>query len=127
MRDAQGTEKVCAESEAVQQRVTEGEIHPGKDLRTMHKQMMGLAFCLAAFAVSASAQTGTVPLDAGTPPTGLTNSSITELNGNVGIGTAITAGDKLDVGGHIRATGDIVPGDNGVIRSMVPLAMLGGD
>jgi hypothetical protein len=54
--------------------------------KTMHKRMAA-AICIAAFAMSAAAQTGTVPLDAGTPPSGLTNSNITELNGNVGIGT----------------------------------------
>ena len=53
----------------------------------MHKKMAAVAICIAAFAMSAAAQTGTVPLDAGTPPSGLTNSNITELNGNVGIGT----------------------------------------
>lgn len=42
---------------------------------------------LAMMAATAAAQTGTVPLDSGTPPTGLTNSNITEVNGNVGIGT----------------------------------------
>lgn len=39
-------------------------------------------------AATAAAQTGTVPLDNGTPPSGLTNSNITEVNGNVGIGTS---------------------------------------
>ena len=46
---------------------------------------LGLVLALAS--VGAAAQTGTVPLDAGTPPSGLTNSSITEVNGSVGIGT----------------------------------------
>jgi len=46
---------------------------------------LGLVLALAS--AGAAAQTGTVPLDSGTPPTGLTNSNITEVNGNVGIGT----------------------------------------
>ena len=53
------------------------------------KKHMNLAWLVLALMVAtAAAQTGTVPLDAGTPPSGLTNSSITELNGNVGIGTS---------------------------------------
>jgi len=47
--------------------------------------------------MSAAAQTGTVPLDAGTPPSGLTNSNITELNGNVGIGTT-NPSETLSIG-----------------------------
>ena len=43
---------------------------------------------LVMMTATAAAQTGTVPLDAGTPPSGLTNSSIMESNGNVGIGTS---------------------------------------
>ena len=54
----------------------------------MEKKLIQIAICLAAFAASAAAQTGTVPLDNGTPPSGLTNSNITVSNGNVGIGTA---------------------------------------
>jgi hypothetical protein len=64
----------------------------------MHKQMMGLAFCLTAFAISASAQTtpvtnnndgatGTVPVYTGSATLG--NSTITQSNGNVGIGTSV--------------------------------------
>ncbi len=48
---------------------------------------MWLGVVLALASAGAAAQTGTVPLDSGTPPTGLTNSNITEVNGNVGIGT----------------------------------------
>lgn len=62
----------------------------------MHKQMMGLAFCIAAFGTSAAAQTtpatnnndgatGTVPVYTGSSTLG--NSVITQSNGNVGIGT----------------------------------------
>ena len=60
----------------------------------MHKQMMGLAFCIAAFAMSAVAQTtvttsggttNTVPVYTGSATIG--NSVITQSNGNVGIGT----------------------------------------
>jgi hypothetical protein len=69
--------------------------------------MIGLAFCIAAFAMSAAAQTGTVPLDAGTPPSGLTNSSITELSGNVGIGTT-SPGGSLSV-----AADDTLSGGSG--------------
>lgn len=61
--------------------------HGQRDIKIMHRQTLGLTTVIFAFAMSAAAQTGTVPLDAGTPPAGLTNSSITELNGNVGIGT----------------------------------------
>jgi len=53
----------------------------------MHKKLAAVAIGIAAFAMCAAAQTGTVPLDAGTPPSGLTNSSITESNGNVVIET----------------------------------------
>ena len=52
---------------------------------------------LTMMAVAAAAQTGTVPLDAGTPPSGLTNSTITELNGNVGIGTTASSQNALQV------------------------------
>ncbi len=44
---------------------------------------------LAMMAATAAAQTGTVPLDSGTPPSGMTNSNITEVNGNVGIITCM--------------------------------------
>lgn len=53
----------------------------------MHNKIAAVAICLTAFAMSAAAQSGTVPLDNGTAPSGLTNSNITEVNGNVGIGT----------------------------------------
>ena len=55
----------------------------------MDRKLIHIAICLAAFAISAAAQTGTVPLDNGTPPTGLTNSNITEVNGNVGVMPAV--------------------------------------
>jgi hypothetical protein len=52
--------------------------------------------------------------------------SIIYDNGNVGIGTT-GPGQKLDVSGNIRATGDIIPGGNGVTRAVIPLAMWGGE
>jgi hypothetical protein len=53
----------------------------------MHKQMMGLAICLAVFAVSAAAQTvNNIPKYSTTTGT-LTGSDITDVSGNVGIGT----------------------------------------
>lgn len=58
-----------------------------KKMELIRTRMLGMAIGIVAFAMSAAAQTGTVPLDAGTPPAGLTNSTITVLNGNVGIGT----------------------------------------
>src|ERR1017187_3350040 len=67
----------------------------------MHKQMMRLAFCLAALAASAVAQTvtgsgttNTVPVFTGTSTVG--NSPISVSGSNVGIGTT-TPGDKLQV------------------------------
>lgn len=47
---------------------------------------LGLVLALAS--AGAAAQTYTVPMDSGTAPSGLTNSNIYQLNGNVGIGTA---------------------------------------
>jgi hypothetical protein len=37
-----------------------------KDMRTMHRQMMGLTFCIAAFAMSAAAQTAVTNNNDGT-------------------------------------------------------------
>jgi hypothetical protein len=62
-----------------------------KDMRIMHRQMMGLALCIAAFAMSAAAQitgsgtSGTVPVFTGPSTEG--NSPISVSGGNVGIGT----------------------------------------
>jgi hypothetical protein len=67
---------------------------------------------------------GTVPVFSGTTTVG--NSSISQSGSNVGIGTT-SPGVKLDVAGTTRATGDVIPGGNGVLRSIVPLAMNGGD
>jgi hypothetical protein len=47
---------------------------------------MWLGIGLTSASAGAAAQQRTVPL-AGTPPSGLTNSSITELNDDVGTGT----------------------------------------
>jgi len=63
---------------------------------------------LAVLAASAAAQTGTVPLDNGTPPSGFTNSNITVSNGNVGIGTTSPI-SLLDVIGIIHASGNVNP------------------
>ena len=52
----------------------------------MDRRLSAIGLFLMMTAVTA-AQTGTVPLDSGTPPAGLTNSNITVSNGNVGIGT----------------------------------------
>jgi hypothetical protein len=59
---------------------------------TMTKRVNLAWLGLAMMAATAAAQTGTVPLDAGTPPTGMTNSNITVSNGNVGIGTTSPGG-----------------------------------
>ena len=55
-------------------------------------------FLSAGLALSAAAQTPTVPLDNGTAPSGFTNSTIYEANGNVGIGTTSPI-TTLDVAG----------------------------
>ncbi len=47
-------------------------------------------------------------------------------SGNVGIGTT-SPGTTLDVVGSVRASSDVIPGNNGVIRSIVPLATFGGE
>ena len=69
MSGTNSCDKAFGNSSTVQQRVYEGAIQRGKELRTMHKRMMGLAFCIVAFAMNAAAQN--------TFPT----------SGNVGIGT----------------------------------------
>jgi hypothetical protein len=51
-------------------------------------------------AASAAAQTGTVPLDSGTPPSGFTNSNITVSGGSVGIATTSPI-NKLQVTGGL--------------------------
>jgi hypothetical protein len=70
---------------------------------------------LALASTGAAAQTGTVPLDSGTPPSGLTNSNITVSNGNVGIGTA-SPSTALDVNGGVSVEGNTLylrsPGDS---------------
>lgn len=95
----------------------------------MHKQMMGLAFCIAAFAMSAAAQTvtgsgtsGTVPVFTGTST--VSNSVITQSGGNVGIGFASPAA-TLDVNGNARfgtyfevANGDTTPVRNNASFSL---------
>ncbi|MGD0548878.1 MAG: hypothetical protein ABR991_13840 [Terracidiphilus sp.] len=61
----------------------------------MRKRMIESAFCIAAFAMSAAAQTvNNIPKYSATGT--LTGSSITEVNGNVGIGTTAPRG-ILDV------------------------------
>jgi len=90
----------------------------------MHKQMMGLAFCIAAFAISASAQTavtnnndgatGTIPVYTGSFILG--NSAITQSGSNVGIGTT-SPQYTLDINGVFRAQGasSVVSGNGGYI------------
>jgi hypothetical protein len=73
---------------------------------------------------TAGGTSGTVPVFSGT--TTVDNSNISQSGSNVGIGTT-SPGVKLDVAGTTRATGDVIPGGNGVLRSIVPLAMNGGD
>jgi hypothetical protein len=111
MSGAPGTEKVYATSKAAQQRVFEGKIHPGKDLRTMHKQMMGLVFMIAAFAVSAAAQTNTFP-PSGNVGIGTTSpvylldlSAPTSTSGMFRIGSANTPANSgyLTIGGYTYA------------------------
>ena len=88
--------------------------------KTMQNKMAAVVICIAAFAVSAAAQTGTVPLDTGTPPSGLLNSNITVSNGNVGIGTTNPA-YNLDVTGQIRATtGYVFPDGSTQTTAFIP-------
>jgi hypothetical protein len=75
----------------------------------MHKKMMRLAICIAAFAMSAAAQTvtgsgtsGTVPVFTGSSTVG--NSVITQSGSNVGIGTTAPA-TKLEVNGNEQVDG----------------------
>jgi hypothetical protein len=77
----------------------------------MSKRMIGLAICIAAFAVSAAAQTvtgsgtsGTVPVFTGSSTVG--NSVITQSNGNVGIGTT-SQSQKLEVNGTEQVDGNL--------------------
>jgi hypothetical protein len=80
MSDTNNCDNALGSSSTVQQRFYEGAFQRGKELRTMHKRMRGLAFCIAAFAISAAAQ-NTFP-----------------ASGNVGIGT-MAPGQKLEVDG----------------------------
>ena len=64
----------------------------------MHRQMMGLAFCIAAFTVRAAAQSNTFP-----------------TSGNVGIGTT-NPGATLDVYGN-GGSANINVGTNGTLSS----------
>jgi uncharacterized transporter YbjL len=54
----------------------------------MHKKMAAVAICIAAFAMSAAAQTvNNIPKYTATGT--FTGSAITEVNGNVGTGTTV--------------------------------------
>ena len=75
----------------------------------MNRRIRIITVALSLLAIRASAQTNIFP------PTG-----------NVGIGTT-TPSFPLDVVGTIRASADVIAGNNGITRSIVPLAMLGGD
>lgn len=104
-----------------------------KGLRIVNK-LAGLALPIIMLATGAVAQNNVTTTNGGavgivpvfTTGTDVENSPISVSGGNVGIGTTSPA-VPLDVSGAIRATGDVVPGNNGVIRSIVPLALPGGD
>jgi hypothetical protein len=68
-------------------------------MSTMHKKMMGLAFCIVSFAVSSAAQTNTFP-----------------ASGNVGIGTTSPPAYPLDVNGAGHFSGALYA-DGGISPS----------
>jgi hypothetical protein len=77
-------------------------------MTTMRTQVIGLAFCIAAFAMSATAQTitgsgtaGKVPVFTGTSTIG--NSVITQSGSDIGIGAA-SPGATLEVNGGVKLT-----------------------
>jgi len=95
----------------------------------MHKQIAGLAFCIAAFAVSAAAQTvtgsgtsGTVPVFNGTST--VTNSPISVSGSNVGIGTTNPL-VALDI--HSTNTDILIDPQNAAISGYYPPNPSGGE
>lgn len=79
------------------------------------RRSISKAVLMAAMMISAAtAQTGTVPLDTGTAPSGMTNSNITVSNGNVGIGTT-NPQYTLDVNGNAHISSGSIIANTGFV------------
>ena len=87
----------------------------------MDKRVTRLAFCIAAFGLNAAAQTVTSSGTAGTV------GNVPYISAASSTSTTLGSSPITVSGSAVRIAGDMIPGGNGVLRAVVPLAMGGGD